>query len=205
MTGLRARQKAKREARILDAALSNFRANGFEAARMEQIAESAELSTGTLYNYFPTKGDLLVAIVVLETADTLTAGVDIVENPPEDATEALMALAKVWYRHSFRLLDKALWRHAFAMMIERPEAPASLRFARNDAKLRSQIADLITVLQKRGVVPDAVDPQDAGLCLFHLIDRSFMACVTDDSMSIECLLDMLSRQISLTSFGLRGS
>ena len=79
MTGLRARQKAKREARILDAALSNFRANGFEAARMEQIAESAELSTGTLYNYFPTKGDLLVAIVVLETADTLTAGVDIVD------------------------------------------------------------------------------------------------------------------------------
>lgn len=202
MAGLRARQKAQREARFLDAALSIFRARGFDAARMEQIAEMAELSIGTLYNYFPTKGDLLVAIVVLETADTLAAGVDVLENPPREVTDALMALAESWYSHSFRLLDKSLWRHAFAMMIERPDAPASMRFAENDARLRRQLADLITELQSRGRVRADVDVEDTALCVFNLIDRTFMRFITEDAMTREELADLLRRQLRITGLAL---
>jgi AcrR family transcriptional regulator len=202
MAGLRARKKAQSEARILDSALSIFRARGFDDARMEQIAEKADLSIGTLYNYFPTKGDLLVAIVVLETEDTLTAGRAIVANPPADVADALMALASVWYRHSFRLLDKPLWRHAFAMMIERPNAPSSIKFAKNDEDLRGQMADLIRALQARGHVRPDVDALDVGLSAFNLIDRTFMMFVTNDDMDSDQLTDLLSRQLAVTSIGL---
>ncbi|NJN06280.1 MAG: TetR/AcrR family transcriptional regulator, partial [Rhodobacteraceae bacterium] len=164
-------KKAQREARILDAALSIFRAQGFDDARMEQIAEMSELAIGTVYNYFPTKGDLLVAIVGLETSDTLAAGAAVVNDPPDDPQAAMLALAEAWYRHSFRLLDKALWRHAFAMMIERPDAPSSVRFSQNDDHLRVQIADLMRSLQAHGKARADLDPGDAGLCVFNLIDR----------------------------------
>lgn len=203
MTGLRARKKAQREARILDAALSLFRAHGFEDARIEQIAEMAELSIGTVYNYFPTKGDLLVAIVALETSDTLAAGSDVVNDPPEDPAEALQALADAWYRHSFRLLDKRLWRHAFAMMIERPDAPASVRFAQNDEDLRTQVSDLVRELQRHNRARADIDPVDAGLCAFNLIDRMFMTFVTDEAMTPAQLSDLLRRQLAITGLALR--
>ncbi|MFK7751291.1 MAG: TetR/AcrR family transcriptional regulator [Sedimentitalea sp.] len=205
MANLRARQKAQREARILDAALSMFRARGFDDAKMEQIAEMSELSIGTLYNYFPTKGDLLVAIVALETADTLAAGAAVVDDPPGDPTQALLALADVWYRSSFRLLDKRLWRHAFAMMIERPNAPSSVRFAQNDEHLRAQLADLIRALQKRGLARGDINASDAGLCAFNVIDRTFMMFVTDDNMSNPQLLRTLGRQLSIAGMALRVS
>ena len=46
-----------------------FQRDGFAATSIEQIAERAELSTGTVYNYFPSKGDLLLALVALDGAD----------------------------------------------------------------------------------------------------------------------------------------
>lgn len=198
MVGLRAKQKAQRETRILDAALSVFRARGFDAARMEQIAEMAELSTGTLYNYFPTKGDLLVAIVGLETVQTLDAGDAIVADPPSDAQDAVLALARAWYEHSFRLLDRRLWRHAFAMMMERPRSQSSVRFAQNDSLLQHQAAALIAALQVKGHVRADLDAVDAGLCVFNLIDRTFMTYISDDEMGFEDLMRLLARQVAIT-------
>ncbi|MGL5010007.1 MAG: TetR/AcrR family transcriptional regulator, partial [Paracoccaceae bacterium] len=77
---LRARQKADRNARIIEAAAEMFRADGFDAVRMEDIAVRAEVSPGTVYNYFPTKGDLLVAIVSREVEEVLAAGEATVTN-----------------------------------------------------------------------------------------------------------------------------
>lgn len=203
MAGLRAKQKAQRETRILDAALSAFRARGFEASRMEHIAEMSELSIGTLYNYFPTKGDLLVAIVGLETADTLVAGQAVVDDPPDDPSDALLTLAEAWYRHSFRLLDRRLWRHAFAMMMERPDLQSSVRFAQNDLALQRQIVDLVVALQRQGHAREDLSPADMALCAFNLIDRSFMTFVSDDTMTFDDLMEVLGRQMAITGVAMR--
>ena len=52
----------KREA-ILQAAITEFRSNGFEATSMDKIAASAEVSKRTVYNHFPSKDDLFAAIL----------------------------------------------------------------------------------------------------------------------------------------------
>ena len=74
LTGLRARQKALRHERILDAALQLFREAGYDAVRTEDIAAAADVSVGTLYNYFENKGDLLLALVTLEVEEVLEQG-----------------------------------------------------------------------------------------------------------------------------------
>jgi AcrR family transcriptional regulator len=66
MAGLRAKQKADRTRRILEAATTLFRQQGYDSARIEDIAEMAEVSVGTLYNYYQNKGDILVATVAME-------------------------------------------------------------------------------------------------------------------------------------------
>src|ERR1700754_3676110 len=60
------RWKRRAEARpdeILDAALEEFTARGFEAARMEDIAKAAGISKAAIYLYFPSKMALLEALI----------------------------------------------------------------------------------------------------------------------------------------------
>jgi len=52
----------KREA-ILQAAILEFRTNGFEATSMDKVAASAEVSKRTVYNHFPSKDDLFAQIL----------------------------------------------------------------------------------------------------------------------------------------------
>jgi len=56
------REKLQRRRDIIDAAEKVFFSRGFESATMDEIAEKAELSKGTLYLYFKSKEDLQFAI-----------------------------------------------------------------------------------------------------------------------------------------------
>ncbi len=57
---LRERNKQRVTQRIMDVAFALFRSNGYEQTTMEMIAEQAEVSRGTLFNYFPSKQALLL-------------------------------------------------------------------------------------------------------------------------------------------------
>jgi len=59
MTGLRERKKQETRLQIADAARRLFLERGFEAATVTDIAEAAGVSPATVFNYFPTKEDLL--------------------------------------------------------------------------------------------------------------------------------------------------
>jgi AcrR family transcriptional regulator len=66
MTGSDAIKEQLLEARrnqILDAAAATFAAKGFHGATTKEIAGTAGVSEGTIYNYFDTKFDLLIGIM----------------------------------------------------------------------------------------------------------------------------------------------
>src|ERR1700749_3907926 len=83
MTGLRERQKAGRRRDILAAAAKLFRRDGFAVTGIEAIAGEAEVAAGTVYNYFESKGDLLIALVALDGEEVRAAGKKIIVNPPK--------------------------------------------------------------------------------------------------------------------------
>lgn len=58
----KAREKERRRSNIIDAAEKVIFSKGLEQATMEEIAEMAELSKGTLYLYFKNKNELYMAI-----------------------------------------------------------------------------------------------------------------------------------------------
>ena len=51
----RARRKAERPGEILDAAFEEFIKRGYAATRLEDVAERAGVTKGTIYFYFETK------------------------------------------------------------------------------------------------------------------------------------------------------
>jgi AcrR family transcriptional regulator len=62
------RRSADRPAEILDAALAEFSARGFAAARMADIAARAGISKAALFVYFPTKAALFEALITVRAA-----------------------------------------------------------------------------------------------------------------------------------------
>ena len=57
--GRRARKKQQTRQEILDAAVQNFAAKGYSKTSIADIMEQADLGTGTFYNYFDSKEDVL--------------------------------------------------------------------------------------------------------------------------------------------------
>lgn len=60
----RAQQQERTRAAVLVAAAAEFAAHGFAAAKVDQIAERAELTRGAVYSNFPSKRALYLALLV---------------------------------------------------------------------------------------------------------------------------------------------
>ncbi len=194
MSGLRERQKADRNRRILNAAVTLFRRDGYRAARIEDMAEMAEVSPGTVYNYYGSKGDILFATVAMEVEEVLAAGDVIVADPPPGAAAALIALIGSYYDHSQEYLSKEMWRTAFALSVEAPQTPNGARFSKLDAALSAQVVALIARLQARGEVAAHLDAQALGEVMFNNLNAMFMEFVKDDAMTLDHLKAQVARQ-----------
>lgn len=194
MAGLRERQKADRTRRILEAASSLFRTQGYDAVRIEDIATAAEVSAGTCYNYFSTKGDLLLAIVSMEVEEVVEAGRLVVAAPPDSIADALSRLIRLYYDHSLHYLSKEMWRKAMAFSIEAPGTPFSQRYTELDAMLSAQVCDLIRALQARGQAGASLDPAVIGQIIFNSLNQMFIEFVKQEAMPLSDLHEMTEAQ-----------
>ncbi len=194
MAGLRERQKADREQRILTAAVTQFRAEGYRSVRIEDLAEAAEVSVGTVYNYYRTKGDILIATVAMEVEEVLAQGAAIVADPPQRADAALLALIFAYYDHSLEYLSKEMWRMAMALSIEAPGTPNGQRYSDLDARLAAQVTGMIVTLQARGEVRPELDAGALGAVIFNNLNQMFIEFVKDDAMTLETLRERITAQ-----------
>lgn len=194
MAGLREKQKADRERRILKAAVTKFRADGYRSVRIEDLAEMAEVSVGTVYNYYQTKGDILIATVAMEVEEVLDAGARIVADPPRGVDRALLHLIFSYYDHSLEYLSKEMWRSAMALGIEAPGTPNGRRYSELDQRLAAQVTDLIAALQARGEVRTDLDARALGELLFNNLNQMFIEFVKDDDMTLDTLRSRVAAQ-----------
>lgn len=194
MTGLRARQKANREKRILKAAVTKFRAEGYRSVRIEDLAGMAEVSVGTIYNYYRTKGDILIATVAMEVEEVLAEGERLVADPPLGVEDALLALIFQYYDHSLHYLSKEMWRMAMALSIEAPGTPNGQRYSALDRRLSAQVTEMIAALRARGDVRTDVDAEAIGQLVFNNLNMMFIEFVKDEDMTLAELREAVARQ-----------
>jgi AcrR family transcriptional regulator len=89
------RRAQARSEEILEAALEEFNLQGFEAARMEDIARRAGLSKAGVYLYFKSKEDLLQALIRTKVAPLAQGARQIAAEGGADPVLALRTIVGV--------------------------------------------------------------------------------------------------------------
>ncbi|MCK6522337.1 TetR/AcrR family transcriptional regulator [Myxococcota bacterium] len=147
MSGLRAQNKADKEARIREAAWALFAERGFEGATVREIAQRAGVAQGTVFVYAKDKEDLLAMLF----ADRLGAVVNnAFQTLPPDA-ELLDALLHIFscfmrfYEQDTRLA-RSLVRGVLFL-----EGPAAERMHQLNLPFLFQMAGLFEAAQARGL------------------------------------------------------
>jgi len=114
----------KREA-IIQAAIAEFRVNGFEITSMDKIAATAGVSKRTVYNHFPSKEELF-AEILNQLWDRVTAEQETPYSPVLPLREQMKRIlsAKLDMMGDDNFLDLA--RVAIAAAIHSPERAQSM-------------------------------------------------------------------------------
>jgi TetR/AcrR family transcriptional regulator len=93
----REREKEHRKEEIIDAAQKIFFEKGLQAATMDEIAEAAELSKGTIYLYYKSKEDLYLS-VVMRGLELLHGMFESSLKPEIPVVRSLIDLQETYYR-----------------------------------------------------------------------------------------------------------
>lgn len=183
MVGLREHQKAGRRRRILEAARRHFLASGYEAATIEAIAETAEVSAVTIYNYYSTKRGLLLALVVQSDDILITKINQMLSDAPDDPVEAVGQFAETIRDHVLSYLNKAIWRYVIATSVIEGSSHFGHAFAELDKEVARLLGRLLQILKRRGTLRGVNDCEAAGETLFKLQNARFIEFIADEAMT----------------------
>jgi len=163
---------AMREAsrrRILKAALRLFATHGYAGTSIRMIAESAGISLGLLYNYFPSKADLLHALFEESMRDVQAsfASAEAAKTPSE-RIERLV-------RSAFEILDtnRDFWRTSYGVRMQ-PSVVAGL-----GKRLRTWTMAIQATLARYLAEAGSRQPDVDAALLFALIDGASQHYVLD--------------------------
>jgi len=94
---VRLRRKEARPLELLDAALGLFVERGFAATRCEDVAARAGVSKGTLYLYYPSKEELLKAVIRHNVVNQIKEGTDVVRRFEGSTADLLALMMRLWW------------------------------------------------------------------------------------------------------------
>jgi AcrR family transcriptional regulator len=117
----RRRRKAERPQEILEAAFVEFSRNGYATTTLDQIAEHAGVTKGTIYVYFESKEHLFISMVREVTKTTLDTVHGMFETHQGSTADLLRTQFSFIYQH---IVEDKRRREVLRMLIaEAPRFP----------------------------------------------------------------------------------
>ncbi|MFW2339886.1 MAG: TetR/AcrR family transcriptional regulator [Acidimicrobiia bacterium] len=195
---LRQLKKEKTTRAILAAASARFAADGIEAAKMELIAADAEVSVGTLYNYFGSKQSLLIALFEDEVGEMLEAGGEAVS---EDV-DPLAAVTHLFnaYLDVMVATDTELLKEVLRFSLGGGEAVQEL--ARLDGQLLTQLSGVLTVHRDAGRLSAEISIDDAVFVLYSVLITELLMHLSLEGFTQADLIDSVARRVELVFKGI---
>jgi AcrR family transcriptional regulator len=98
----------RRQAEVVQEAARVFAARGYDQTSVPQLAEELGIAAGSLYHYFGSKEQLLIAICDQLMDPLLVEARELLDDPGDDAAAQLRDLVRLWVRHVIAHRDHML-------------------------------------------------------------------------------------------------
>ena len=200
--GLRERQRRQRADQVLDAADRLFAAQGYEATRIEEIAANADVAPATVYNYFVTKPNLLMALAVRHVRAALPERRAYLRALPADPIAGINGFEALLATQATRHLSRECWRIILSAQYLEQGGQAHRTGTRLNLLLRRQYVRVLRHYQERGRLRPGLDLADLAELIVGITSWHFAAYISSATMSREELLEKGARQLRLVLAGL---
>lgn len=196
------RRKEARPQELVAAALVHFIRDGYHAARLDDIARSANVSKGTVYLYFADKEALFKAVIRENLSPVLAEGEELIDRHQGTTAELLQCLIGGWWERMGKSPAAGLCK---LVMAESARFPHLAQFyydeviARADALFRRAIQQGIERGEFRHApLAPTTSAFTAPMVFLMLWNHSFGTCISRE-FSSETFID---NYMNLALFGL---
>jgi AcrR family transcriptional regulator len=145
----REREREHRRTQIQQAAKHLFMTKGFANATVEEIADRAELSAGTIYTYFRSKEELLASLILIPLKYLFEGIQKIYESELLTAEEKILAFKEVMF-DTFEY-DPLMMRNIFHLQVEDTLETLSLDLLAEIQQMTRKITNMLVDVYREGV------------------------------------------------------
>ena len=198
--GRRERKKAERRAAIISVARKAFQKSGFDGASMEAIAEDSDISPATLYNYFPSKSELLFSILEEDLSSLSDKISNIVVNSKINPKLLILNIMNIYF-YWFNDYDRGLIRQFAADAIRSPQFHGR-SYHHLESLMIMHIEGLLKRMVECGNLKSILDIKNSARLIFNIGNSEFYAFITSEDLSVDTILDRINNQIDLAIIGI---
>lgn len=182
---------------MLEAARRLFAQKGYDRTTFQEVAAGAGVSVATVFNYFPSKEELVVALLRPDLDRVLARGQRVIERPPADPGRAMVRLLS-----AYSDLGGPNWESRellrLAVLPGIGNTGALTRFViEADARTRAQIRELLLTLRNSGQLRPRLPVDDAAAIVFALLNQHYGAFLTEPGLAYRRMFRMLARRVRL--------
>lgn len=166
------RRKTERPDELLEAALALFVERGFAATRMDDVAQRAGVSKGTVYLYWSSKEDLLRTVIQRFLGGHLDRGEELVARHEGTTVDLLRQRYVEWWS---AVLDSPASGVFKLMLAEARNFPDVAQFYQREVVERGR--GMVLRMLEHGVARGEFRPVDLEQAAFSLLMPMVMLCV----------------------------
>lgn len=172
-TNRKEREKLNRRNEILNAARKVFATKEYDSATVDNIAEVAEISKGTIYLYFKSKAELFISTFESGIEEFINSTVNLLSEYKDDPARGICELIKFQLNYCQKNADILRMLSSERAHFEfHSKAFRNLKFKKRIMSMMSQYINEVANYIQNGIntgIFKQVDSKDAALALFSII------------------------------------
>ncbi|MFM2068430.1 MAG: hypothetical protein RLZZ584_3339 [Pseudomonadota bacterium] len=173
------RRKAERPLELIAAALELFVEKGFASTRIEEVAQRAGVSKGTLYLYYASKEELLKAVIRQYLSSEIAQGASDARAHQGSAGDALRGLMVQWWVRVFDSPASGVFK---LIITEVRNFPDIAEFYQHEVV--GPGSQIIGELIERGIASGEFRPVDVEGAVHSIVLPMIMLCLHKHSLGV---------------------
>lgn len=180
---------------MLRAAERLFKEKGYSATTIDEVAARAGVSPATVFNYYGTKSDLLLALIAEENAAIIQRLRELTRRGRRSTAGVVCSYLEAITTESLARTDRGAWRQVLATIVTNAHSDLSQKYIELRQQLVREVVRLVKNLQTEGALPRHCRPEILGKVFYQVHYALFLQLVADEGVTIKTYQSRLREEI----------